>query len=367
MSNFEYTFLVYAEFFVCITLFGLVINTILLKFSKTFGIREKDNTMVRWTTVAKPALGGITFFMSFLVSTACFGILFDHNELFKNGEIISVIGALCLAFIMGLADDAYDTKPWLKFFIQITCGLILIFGSLKTGNENHIISLFENDFLNYIITVLWVIGIMNSVNMLDNMDGITTVTSIFIFLTALIFLAFQNEYEHYDFMIILGITAGLLSFLFYNWTPAKIYMGDSGSQFIGLLLAIVGIKYFWNSTAFETHELISSRQIIIVLLIFILPISDTTSVFINRIARKQSPFIGGKDHTTHHLSFLGFNNTQIIFIFSGIAFLSSLIAIALYRFGDNWSLIKFILYSIYILAVFFTLYITTQQHKDLRK
>ena len=67
MSNFEYTFLVYAEFFVCITLFGLVINTILLKFSKTFGIREKDNTMVRWTTVAKPTLGGITFFMSFLV------------------------------------------------------------------------------------------------------------------------------------------------------------------------------------------------------------------------------------------------------------------------------------------------------------
>ena len=110
------------------------------------------------------------------MSTAIFGILFDHNELFKNGEIVSVIGALCLAFVMGLADDAYDTKPWLKFFIQITCGLILIFGSLKTGNENHIILMFENDFLNYIITVLWVVGIMNSINMLDNMDGITTVT-----------------------------------------------------------------------------------------------------------------------------------------------------------------------------------------------
>ena len=143
MNSYEYTFLVYAEFFVCITLFGLVINTILLKFSKTLGIRDKENTMIRWSNVSKPALGGITFFMSFLVSTACFGILFDHNELFKNGEIISLIGALCLAFIMGLADDAYNTKPWLKFFIQITCGLILIFGSLKTGNSNHIISIFE--------------------------------------------------------------------------------------------------------------------------------------------------------------------------------------------------------------------------------
>ena len=367
MNNYEYTFLVYAEFFVCITLFGLVINTILLKFSKTLGIRDKEITLIRWSDVSKPALGGITFFMSFLVSTACFGILFDHNELFKNGEIISLIGALCLAFIMGLADDAYNTKPWLKFFIQITCGLILIFGSLKTGNSNNIISIFEMDFLNYLITVLWVVGIMNSINMLDNMDGITTITSIFIFLTALVFLALQNAFQHYDFMIVLGIMGALISFLFYNWSPSKMYMGDSGSQFLGLLLAIIGIKYFWNSTIFETQELITSKQIIIVSLIFILPISDTTSVFINRISRKQSPFIGGKDHTTHHLSFMGFSNTQIIFIFSGIAFLSSLIAITLYRFGNNWSIIKFFMYVIYLLAIFITLFLSTQQHKDLRK
>lgn len=367
MNNYEYTFLVYAEFFVCITLFGLVINTILLKFAKTLGIRDKENTMIRWSNVSKPALGGITFFMSFLVCTACFGILFDHNELFKNGEIISLIGALCLAFIMGLADDAYNTKPWLKFFIQITCGLILIFGSLKTGNNNNIISIFEIDFLNYLITVLWVVGIMNSINMLDNMDGITTVTSIFIFLTALVFLALQNAFQHYDFMIVLGLMGALVSFLFYNWSPSKMYMGDSGSQFLGLLLAFIGIKYFWNSAIFETQELVPSKQIIIVCLIFILPISDTTSVFINRISRKQSPFIGGKDHTTHHLSFLGFNNTQIIFIFSGIAFLSSIIAIALYRFVNIWTNFKFIMYVIYILAIFITLYISTQQHKDLRK
>ena len=191
--------------------------------------------------------------------------------------------------------------------------------------------------------------------------------SIFIFLTALIFLALQNAFQHYDFMIVLGIMGALISFLFYNWSPSKMYMGDSGSQFLGLLLAIIGIKYFWNSTIFETQELITSKQIIIVSLIFILPISDTTSVFINRISRKQSPFIGGKDHTTHHLSFMGFSNTQIIFIFSGIAFLSSLIAITLYRFGNNWSIIKFFMYVIYLLAIFITLFLSTQQHKDLRK
>ena len=79
------------NFFVSITLFGLVVNTILLKFSKTLGIREKDNTMVRWSNVVKPALGGITFFMSFLVSTAIFGILFDHNELFKMEKLLVLL------------------------------------------------------------------------------------------------------------------------------------------------------------------------------------------------------------------------------------------------------------------------------------
>ena len=368
MNNYDYTFIVYAGYFVCIVLFGLLINTILLKFSKNLGIRDKENTMIRWNPISKPALGGITFFMAFLVSTGCYGILFDHNELFKNIEFITMIVALCLAFIMGLADDAYNTKPWLKFFIQLSCGLILIFGALKADKEqNFIIKIFETDILNYIVTLLWIIGIMNSINMLDNMDGITTVTTIFILITCLFFMGFQNDFENFDFMIIIGVLASLISFLFYNWNPAKIYMGDSGSQFLGLLVGILGIKIFWNSSIYITNEVIHSKQIILVLLVFILPIIDTTSVFINRISRKQSPFIGGKDHTTHHLSFLGFNNTQIIFIFSGIAFLSSLIAATLYRFVDDWSYIEVILYFIYFFAIFIILYITTQQHKELRE
>ena len=368
MSNYDYVFLVYAEFFVCITLFGLVINTVLLKFSKTLGIRDKENTMVRWNPISKPALGGTTFFMAFLVSTGCYGILFDHNELFKNGEVISMIGALCLAFVMGLADDAYNTKPWLKLFVQIACGLVLIFGSLKFENEqNFIIKIFETDVLNLLMTILWIIGIMNSINMLDNMDGITAITTIFILITTLFFIGFENGFEHFDFLVIIGVLASLVSFLFYNWTPAKIYMGDSGSQFLGLLVAILGIKYFWNSSTYLSNEMLPSKQIMMVILVFILPIVDTTSVFINRISRRQSPFIGGKDHTTHHLSFLGFNNTQIIFIFSGIAFLSSLIAAILYRFVTEWTYIQVILYIVYFLGIFITLYLTTQQHKDLRE
>ena len=107
--------------------------------------------------------------------------------------------------------------------------------------------------------------------------------------------------------------------------------------------------------------------LITILLVFILPIIDTTSVVINRIARKNSPFIGGKDHTTHHLSYMGFTDSQISFIFAGISFLSCLIAIALYRFVDQWNWINTSLFLLYFLGVFCSLFFTTQQHKDKRK
>ena len=144
-------------------------------------------------------------------------------------------------------------------------------------------------------------------------------------------------------------------------------MGDSGSQFLGLLVAIIGIKYFWNIEDFKTGTTIPTKQIVTVLIVFTLPIVDTTSVVINRIARKSSPFVGGKDHTTHHLSYLGFNDTQISFIFAGISFLSCIIAISIYRFVHHWTWINTTLYLIYFLAIFLSLYFTTQQHKDKRQ
>ena len=230
-----------------------------------------------------------------------------------------------------------------------------------------VIKIFDSQLLNYSITVIWVIGIMNSINMLDNMDGITSVTSLFIVLCGLIFLGINNSYNQYDFMILLGTIGSLIGFLFYNWHPSKMFMGDSGSQLLGLLIAAIGIKYFWNIESFDENEISTGKQLITVLIVFILPISDTTAVVINRLARKSSPFIGGKDHTTHHLSYMGFTDTQISFIFAGISFISCLIAVTIYRFVDQWTWINNLFFFLYFIAVFIVLYITTQQNKDQRK
>ena len=159
MENKEYIFLVYTGFFVSIVLFCVLINTILLKFSTTLGIRDKEKPMIRWSSVSKPALGGISFYISFLISTGTYGIFFNSQDLFNDGQIIGLICSVSLAFLMGLADDAYNTRPWLKFFVQFSCGVVIIIASnFSIQDKSMIIQIFDEPLLNYCLTIVWAVS-----------------------------------------------------------------------------------------------------------------------------------------------------------------------------------------------------------------
>lgn len=353
----QYMFIVFSIFFISIVSFSLFINAILLKFATTLGIRDRELPVIRWSSVSKPALGGISFYIAYLLSVACFSMFFE-TKILQDTTVLGGLAATTLAFLMGLADDAYDTKPFLKFSVQVICGVILIF----SGNY---IELFGNDYINYIITILWVVGIMNSVNMLDNMDGITTVVTSGILVSCLISMAVNGGFNQFDFMSCIGLLASLLGFLFFNWHPSKMYMGDTGSQFLGMFLAYVGVKYIWNGSLYS-GETDFWQQLSLVLIVFILPITDTATVSINRIARGQSPFKGGKDHTTHHLSYLGLSDSQVAFVFIGISALSSLMALAIFKFIDVWLWYHTAIYLIVFLVISIALYLSTQKNKNKR-
>ena len=158
-------------------------------------------------------------------------------------EFMGVLIASSIGFLIGLADDAYNTKPILKFSGQFACAIVLI----ATGN---CIDIAGNDIVNYILTFVWVIGMMNSINMLDNMDGITTSVSIGVICTILFSLILSQNTDHLYFWVLLGTVAALLGFLYYNWNPSRMYMGDTGSQFLGALLAAVGI--FFSGTVVKS-------------------------------------------------------------------------------------------------------------------
>ena len=160
--------------------------------------------------------------------------------------VFGILASASLGFIIGLADDSYNTKPLLKFAGQLCCGLILIY-------SNVVIGLFHNSMLNNLLTLFWVVGIMNSINMLDNMDAISSTVSISIIVSALTAMIFNSQLSSVYFMICIGVLGALIGFLYFNWHPSKMYMGDTGSQFIGVFLAALGIICFWNSGNTTEH------------------------------------------------------------------------------------------------------------------
>ncbi len=336
-------------------IFSVLINSILLKFSQNLGTRNApDYKHERWSINAKPSLGGISFFVIFLISVIVLGFIDKLTSIPANNlKLVGVLVVCTIAFIMGLADDAYNTKPLLKFIIQIGCGLILYF----TGTQ---INIFSIETLNLSLTVLWVAGIMNSINMLDNMDGITTVVAIII----ICFVISLSQKLNILFtplpILCLGVLGALLGFLTFNWHPSKMFMGDAGSQFLGCFLAVLGIDYCWNAFSLVNNIWLSVNPVLLgcltVGLVFILPLTDTITVSVNRLLKGNSPFIGGKDHTTHHLFFKGFTEKRIALLYFAIGLIG--LSLALNQIL-NYNITGSIAAVIFCAVTFVSLYINT--------
>ena len=311
----------------------------MLGFAHTLGIRKNYEEIIRWSDTTKPSLGGIGFFIVFLLSIAAVPIFESKVDNIYSLKHVALIFGASLSFLMGLADDAYNTRPLLKFITQLFCGIVLVYADIK-------IHLFDYEILDTFLTVFWVVAMMNSLNMLDNMDGITTITSV----SVTCFMIFSYIFQHIDdaflLVILTGILAALLAFLPYNWHPSKMYMGDTGSQFLGFILSALSIMLVWNNNLDYSFDN-SFTGLILTVTVFTVPIVDTTMVSITRIARGSSPFIGGKDHTTHRLSYLKFSDTQVALIIAFIQLLAVFIA--------GYTLIHQTVTALYLCAGYFCL------------
>lgn len=334
---------------------SLVCNELLLRFSQSLGIRNKNDVVVRWANESKPSLGGVAFFIAFVFGAIAYSVLFPTDNIFQNHAFVGLMLAGLFAFVMGLSDDAYNTRPMIKLVVQISCGLILYF-------SNTSIHLTGNEVINCIITIVWVVGIMNSLNMLDNMDGITGTTVLFILISCLAsdFILFDWNMNIWTLTLMVQIGA-ILGFLRYNIHPSKLFMGDAGSQFIGLFAAFFSIHDLWSvSTKTALHPAVG---MIVTLLAFTPAAADTFTVVINRLRKGKSPMVGGKDHTTHHLVYAGLKDMQVWLVFLGISILSTLIAVLAIIFAKMGNAYMTVFLSLYFCIVFFLLYRNTLIHK----
>jgi UDP-GlcNAc:undecaprenyl-phosphate GlcNAc-1-phosphate transferase len=245
-------------------------------------------------TQAVPYLGGVAILIG-VVLVSYTALMF--NGLTRNNFWLatSVLAPAVAMGLVGLWDDIKNLPPLPRFIGQSIAGLVvavLLVISKNVANPT------GSTYIDVLITVIWVVGICNSINFFDNLDGgaAGTVAISAIFLT---YLSLSNG-QSFIAALAVVVTGGTLGFLIWNRTPARIYMGDAGALFLGVLLATLTIRL--NP---DTQTLFASFAIPILLLA--IPILDTCVAVFSRLRRGISPFQGGKDHLSHRLIRLGFS------------------------------------------------------------
>jgi len=171
-----------------------------MRFATTLGLRDTKVQPGRWSNASKPAFGGIGFFIVFLGAFSFYSALFPGHGGPLQPELLGLLAATALGFLMGLADDAYNTRPLLKISVQVACGIILI-------TSGSCIEMFHAPWANWMLTIVWTVGMMNSINMLDNMDAITTTVGLFIVVNAIMVLHFLQRDESVHMVICVGVAA----------------------------------------------------------------------------------------------------------------------------------------------------------------
>ncbi len=329
-----------------------IIGRFLIKKSQKFSFNKSNQSAVRFGSQATPIYGGVIFYIIFILSTV-FSLLMSNDSVTINHLFIFLLVGT-IGFFIGLADDLLSPSPFFKFFGQSLVAITLILLGVTT-------KVSDSETLNSIITFIWVIGIMNSINLLDNMDAVSSTVSTLIFAAVIGVLLFSESINFPIVILLAGIVGSLLGFLKFNWNPSKMYMGDNGSQFLGAVLAVVGIMYFWNNSI--SVEISVQKSFWATVLAFIIPIIDTTTVFVNRIMRGQSPFVGGRDHTTHHLYYLGLSVKQVTLLLDFLTVVSLGLSVYIIKFVDEWTIVDSLIFGGYSLVLFTIIYSTTKISK----
>ena len=238
-----------------------------------------------------PLMGGVAIFAGAIVAVLVF-----VQQL--PASVTGVLLGTAVVALIGLIDDRRPLPAWVKLGGQFVGFLILALFGVR-------VQLPIPEALNYAITFVWLAGISNAINFLDNMDGLSAgvsgVAAAFILLLGL-----QNN-QFLVSALAAAVLGACLGFLRFNFSPAKIFMGDAGALFLGFLLALLALQLrFPRNVNFVTW--------MVPVFILGLPIFDTTLVTVSRLRRGLSPVTPGKDHTSHRLVQLGFSQREAVLI-----------------------------------------------------
>lgn len=304
----------YFVLFVTTYLIVGVLTPLMRKIAIATNVVDTPNAAHKSHKKCVPYLGGVAIIVG--VTTVSFGTLLLSNFTSNTFWLAaSVLGPALILGVIGLWDDLKNLPPLPRFIAQSLAGIFTAGVLIVTDNVGNPTG---SSIFDIAITIIWVVGVCNSINFFDNLDGgaagTVAITSI-----AVAYLALSGD--QYLIAALATVTAGgTLGFLVWNKNPAKIYMGDAGALFLGLLIAILTVRLKPN-----TETQIGSFFTPIFLLA--IPILDTSVAVISRLRRNISPFQGGQDHLSHRLLRAGFNRKQAAICLWGLSGLFALVAV----------------------------------------
>ena len=289
--------------FLSALILSLVLTPIVRKLAIRFAWVAEPNQL-RWHKNTTALLGGAAIYLTFLISTLLF-VKLDRT-------ILGLLSGCSLIFLIGLVDDIVHIKPQLKLIGQIFAACII----LAFGMHFEIIA---NKWIVLPLTIFWIVGITNAFNLLDNMDGLSCGIG-FISYAFLFGYSLLNQMPVVALLSVI-LAGSSLGFLRYNFYPAKIFMGDCGSQFLGMSIAVIAVI----GTSGHISNVIVTLAIPV--LILGVPIFDTTFVTLVRRLKGQPISQGGKDHTSHRLVLLGLSERKTVLLLYLLSILFGLIAL----------------------------------------
>jgi len=327
----QYLYLALATF-----IFVGALTPIMRKLALKVGAVDAPNMARKVQVEPVPYLGGVAIVIGVFVATYSTLIIKDKEIALASTVLIPAL----LMAAMGLADDLRGLKPWPRLIAQSAVGVIVAGFLIYTDTIGTPSQIF---IIDAIVTTLWIVGVCNSINFFDNLDGGAAGTVVVIS-----FFTFLIAYDRGQLMIsaLSIVTAGATAgFLIWNRPPAKIYMGDAGALFLGIIVAVLTIRLNpdidpnWKSLA-------------IPLFLMAVPLLDTTVAVTSRLARGISPFTGGRDHLSHRLMRKGLHRRTAAISLWVLAGIYGTIAFAIYK-GQSTALIALAAFTWAYLFFFF--------------
>jgi UDP-GlcNAc:undecaprenyl-phosphate GlcNAc-1-phosphate transferase len=271
-----------------------------------------------------PRLGGIAIFISFAVSIGVTVLLSAHNpdlhSAFSRKTLFTILIPSGLIFLLGVYDDVYGAGPYLKFSVQAVAGSMLFIGGLRIVNipvafGSHMFPWF----LGLPLTVLWVLAITNAFNLIDGLDGLAAGSALFSTLVAFV-VALLNGPTLVTAMTI-ALAGAILGFLRYNFNPATIFLGDSGSLFIGFLLSALALE--------GAQKAPTIVAVAIPVVSFGLPILETSLSVIRRLISGRPVFTADREHIHHKLLQHGMSHRQVVILLYGVSAVFAMLSLFL--------------------------------------